>query len=160
FTEWFAEGNAMAARAAKLVSVGRDVYYAPAAFGDAVNARGHRTRSTANVVGVSSLWVDLDCGAGQRYPDQAAGLGVLGQLRGSDFGIPTSVVGSGSGLHLYYSLDRPVDRTEHLSLAQSLLAAYRAAGIIIKDPSCTTDTARLLRVPGTFNFKNPAQPRL
>ena len=69
-------------------------------------------------------------------------------------GLPTpTLVNSGGGLHVYWPLTRDVTVDEWKPLARSLkqLCGKQA---LHADPSVTTDAARILRVPGTNNFKN------
>lgn len=63
------------------------------------------------------------------------------------------VVDSGYGLHIYWPFDRDISTAEWLPLAQSLANAVAAHNFTV-DPTTTVDAVRILRVPGTFNFKN------
>ena len=76
---------------------------------------------------------------------------------------PNVIVGSGNGgWHIYWTLDTEIDRAEFLNLARRLVAAAVEYGLIF-DRQCTVDATRLLRPPGTWNFKYatdeaPAKP--
>jgi putative DNA primase/helicase len=70
---------------------------------------------------------------------------------------PTIIVHSGGGFHCYWVLSKPLkveeDGIEALeSINKSLTQALGG------DPG-TQDISRVLRVPGTYNFKNPDNPR-
>lgn len=60
---------------------------------------------------------------------------------------PSMVVASGHGLHLYWALDRPLE-PQWIERANRRLA--HGFGADMK----STDAARILRPPGTFNFKH------
>jgi predicted transcriptional regulator len=63
---------------------------------------------------------------------------------------PTLIINSGHGYHIYYRLDKPAGREVEpvvKKLARKVGADTRA-----------TDLARIMRVPGTMNVKNPDQP--
>lgn len=64
---------------------------------------------------------------------------------------PTAVVNSGGGYHVYWSLKEPMDADEAKSLMK------RLHQYLDGDP--VSDPARILRVPGTFNYKySPCLP--
>lgn len=88
---------------------------------------------------VMALWCDLDQAVELHdWPD--------------DVPWPTVVVESGRGWHCYWRLTEPVDPREAAALCRAL--AERLGG----DP-VAAEPARLLRVPGTRNFKyEPARP--
>jgi hypothetical protein len=67
--------------------------------------------------------------------------------------IPSAVVGSGSGgFHAHWVLETAITRAEWQPLANSLSFALQSHGIIC-DTQCTVDSARILRIPETFNYK-------
>lgn len=88
---------------------------------------------------VTALWCDVDQAVELHdWPD--------------DVPWPTAVVESGRGWHCYWRLTEPVDPREAAALCRAL--AERLGG----DP-VAAEPARLLRVPGTRNFKyEPARP--
>ena len=69
------------------------------------------------------------------------------------------LVASGGGLHAYWPLTSPVDVAVWKPVAERLkrLCEERAFAI---DFGVTADVARVLRVPGTTNWKDPNNPRL
>ena len=60
-----------------------------------------------------------------------------------------------SGLHFYWPLAETVDRLKWDALAKRLRDLAQEHGLIV-DPS-VFEASRVLRVPGTFNFKRDAQ---
>jgi hypothetical protein len=119
-------------------------------------------RRQGNVGASSALWMDVDV-----KPDDPAAYAsedemtpAFGQfLTQSGMPFPNLIVNSGQGgKHLYWLLDRLLDPDEWTPLATKLINAANAASFKI-DAKCTRDICRLLRVPGTLNFKtNPPKP--
>lgn len=62
---------------------------------------------------------------------------------------PTAVVESRNGFHLYWSIERTESKVEWECLAAYIKSVL--AGII--DPTVTTDSARVLRMPGSVHHK-------
>ena len=76
-------------------------------------------------------------------------------------GLPqwTFLVDSGHGFHLYWVLDRAVVPTKWEPLSHALRDACTKHGLKI-DASVSSDSARILRVPTTYNVKDPKHPVL
>ena len=142
---------------------GRNVYVAMKAF-ETIPAKG---RGNAADSGYHSMaWVDLDYGvAGHKSvsnpPTQEAAMSLLEQfpLR------PTLIIFTGHGLQAFWCFDQPIDaRTpDGVALAgsvikrvQATLAHYSADRGWSMDN--TSDLARIMRVPGTVNWKDPKNP--
>jgi uncharacterized protein (DUF927 family) len=128
-------------------STGVDAYFALASFDD------QGVRKVPNVQFLRALFLDIDCGPKKDYIDQADGAKALSAFLKAT-GLPTpTLVNSGGGLHVYWPLTRDVTVEEWKPMARSLkqLCGKQA---LHADPSVTTDAARILRVPGTNNFKN------
>ncbi|TVS00892.1 MAG: DUF927 domain-containing protein, partial [Rhodospirillales bacterium] len=133
--------------AQQLDADGWDVYYAPAQF------RGDR-RLAADATHVPGLWADLDCGAGKQYENEQVAMARLLQwLEQHQLPRPTHVVHSGGGLHVYWLFDAAVALDQWRDAADRFKRAL-AAERVVDDPGCTSDAARILRVPGTSNRKN------
>lgn len=132
-------------------------------------ALGQYDRCLADdIVAVPGLWLDLDFadpGAHQKGnlpPSPADALRLLGALEQR----PTMVVNSGHGFHAWWlfkepwTLETPQERQEAASLVRRLQGAVRVAaqerGWTV---DATADLARVLRVPGTVNAKDPDNPR-
>lgn len=72
---------------------------------------------------------------------------------------PTFGVGSGSGLHIHWCFADPIDTARWRALSSRLVNATLQHGFGPIDTGVTTDAARVLRVPDTFNHKtNPPKP--
>ena len=128
-----------------------DVYHACASF------KTPTKRVKGNVKEIKALRLDMDTGDGKPYPDQQAALSALGRFC-VEHSLPRPwVVGSGGGLHVYYPLTVGVDAEKFVLLANQLRNKCHD-GLFI-DEGCTIDPARILRTPGTFNYKDPANPR-
>lgn len=101
------------------------------------------------------LRLDIDCGPGKDYPDQRAGAAAL-QAFVTATRLPRPwIVDSGYGLHVYWPFTEPLSVEQWLPLADALGAATRAHGLQV-DSTATSDAARVLRLPGTTNFKHGA----
>jgi putative DNA primase/helicase len=145
---------------------GRDRHYALAGpralkdaevyFGVAPQARRLQRRSTArNAVGVGALWLDVDGAWGHHAATNLPGTKDEALAFVNAFALPPNiVVDSGGGLQVYWLLDELVDRER----AEVLLHAWadcwdRLAAERGWKLDNTSDLARILRLPGTFNHK-------
>jgi len=130
----------------------REVYVAMASFQTA------ESRDAANVRGLKCFFFDLDCRPGKEY---ATKLDALNALRNfcTRNALPKPVlVDSGGGLHGYWVLDREVSYAEWHPVAESYKAACLQQGFRM-DNAVPADGARILRLPGTRNFKDaPPSP--
>ena len=119
----------------------------------------HRHRDTA--IRFKSIWLDVDVKPDK--PEEAygsvkealAGLGAF--VQEANLPPPTAIVLSGGGLHVYWISDTPLTPEEWTPYAQGLRFLAVQKGLKC-DAGLTTDRARVLRVPGTFNYKT-APPR-
>jgi hypothetical protein len=66
---------------------------------------------------------------------------------------PPAFVLSGRGVHAWWPLKEAIDQATWLLYAHRLKEACKAHGLAA-DPAVTSDIARILRCPGTFNHKN------
>lgn len=133
--------------AIQLDQSGYDAYFALATFNDT------SSRRSENVATLKTLFLDLDCGEGKPYPTQMEAIKALQNFcRVSQIPKPSIIVNSGRGVHVYWVLDRECSRDEWLPLAERLKAACAQEGLEI-DRGVTADAARILRVPGTHNYK-------
>lgn len=139
------EDAAFAAK--KLDDEGFDAYYGLATFTES------GSRKNDNVAQMRSLFLDLDCGASKDYPDQETAIKDLRRFcKKLNLPKPT-LVNSGRGVHAYWPLTEPATREVWLPVAEKLKAACRN-NHLHADPAVTADSARILRVPGTHNFKD------
>ena len=116
-------------------------------------------RLQANAVSLKSLFLDIDCKEGPTgYPDQRAATAALVDfLKASKMPRPTLIVGSGGGMHVYWTLSEALSPARWKPLAFALAEATKVCGLKC-DTQVTIDSARILRVPDTFNRKLD-QPR-
>ena len=143
-----------------------DVYVAIGAFGSLKRTitQGKRageqvvSRKAENSQAHRCLRVDVDCGTDANgkpkpYPGKREGWAAVKSFLGKT-GLPMPlVVDSGYGLHVYWLFDRDIDPATWVGMSRHLSAAMAKEGLQV-DTTCTEDAARILRVPGTFNFKN------
>ena len=116
-------------------------------------------RKRNNVVSFKPLFIDIDV-----KPNDPAAYAATAEAEAAlqkflaDTGMPepSMVVRSGSGgLHVYWVADLPMDIATWQPLADALKRACEHHGLKA-DPVVTADAARILRVPGTLNYKtNP-----
>lgn len=110
-------------------------------------------RLAEDAVALKSLFIDIDVKP-DAYPDTKTALDAFKAfIDATGLPLPSAVVASGSGgFHAHWALDQALARDEWQVLANALAQATRDHGLIT-DSQCTIDSARILRVPGTFNLK-------
>jgi hypothetical protein len=111
------------------------------------------SRTQGNAKFIKAFWLDIDCGEGKDYPDQASGLQALQQFcKSVNLPRPT-VVNSGRGLHVYWCLTKTITSAEWKPVADRLKYLCEEYEFYA-DPARTADSASILRVPETLNFKD------
>lgn len=135
----------------------RNVYFGVAKFSTGQN------RTKANVKGLKAFWLDIDCGESKAvanadtgrpdgYIDQVTGLQAL-QVFCKKIGLPLPlVVNSGRGIHAYWPLTQEVSREEWEPVAARLRDLCITHNFYVD--SKVFEPARILRIPGTLNFKD------
>lgn len=138
-----------------------DVYFALAAYRQGFHQNAttgkKQLRVRDNVDTLKALWFDIDFKGA--YPDPKTALlalKIFGQATAMP--LPSIVVGSGNGLHAYWPLTEPVAPERWQRLADALKNAAKEQGLGV-DLVCTGDACRILRPPGTFNWKDPDHPK-
>jgi len=156
----------MQAQSATWLGDGKDVYFAMASYEEervwSTTKIDYKTkkpgawekRTQANVKFIRSLFLDLDIDAAEpkKYPDQRE---AFKALRGfcEAIGLPKPIiVNSGYGIHAYWPFTVQVSRATWEPVAEKLKSACIHFGLK-QDSKVTTDSARVLRIPGTTNFK-------
>ena len=137
----------------------KDAYFALSSFIEP----GSRKADNARIV--KSLFMDIDVGVStdtvKKYATrQEAADGFEKFMSGtgmSALGQPF-VVSSGGGFHIYWPLDEEVPVTQWKTVAENFKRLCHQEGMVI-DMNVPADAARVLRVPGTHNFKEET-PRL
>lgn len=119
------------------------------------------SREASNARWVRSFFVDIDCGVGHAYSDSQQGAQALAAFVSSSgmASLPAPiVVSSGGGIHAYWPLTEPVSIFAWKLVAERFKKLCKERGLLI-DNTVTADAARVLRVPGTTNWKDPKNPR-
>jgi putative DNA primase/helicase len=156
-TYWFPISNlpAIAAKAIELSNLSRDVYFGVGLAQDKKSS----TRRTSNdtVTSIPGLWFDFDIQSPTKKNVPATNQDVINFLRGEEF-LPSILVDSGHGLHGYWLFREAWDISEDRLRAADILSRFqnhiltRAATHKWKFDK-TADLCRILRLPGTQNYK-------
>jgi hypothetical protein len=124
---------------------GVDAYFALAAFTE-------DSRKAEHARSMRAFFLDIDCGPGKPYADHPeAALALREFVAAVELPEPL-IVNSGGGLHVYWPF------TEDIPIAQWLPAARALKALCVQhklgiDLTVTADAARILRPPGTNNYK-------
>lgn len=128
------------------------VYHACASYGDKKNKRGRTARTKDNVQWLRSLYCEIDVRADKGYQTKEDAIEALTVfLETTKLPLPI-VVDSGGGFHLYWPLEKDLDRLTWERYATGLQKLATSRGFKI-DTGIGTDAARILRTPGTTNRK-------
>jgi len=100
-----------------------------------------------------SLVLDLDVKP-DRYSSQRQALAAWLPFCAQIGLLPGPIVSTGTGIHAYIAFDQPVVPELRNNLARRLVAAAQAHGLKA-DWGVTTDPVRILRMPTSFNRKDP-----
>lgn len=117
------------------------------------------SRSQDNAEGLCSLWLDVDAHEGSKYETvEEVQVAIEGFIFHTDLPKPTLTHLTGNGVHAIWVFTEVIKRAEWQPVADKLqdLSDRMFLGA---DP-ITADAARILRVPGTLNFRDPANPKL
>jgi len=110
------------------------------------------SRVADNVMRMKSFFLDLDCGPTKEFADQETAIAELRDFC-TQHSLPTpTLINSGRGIHVYWILTDAVARDDWWPVAERLKNLCTASGFKA-DPSVTSDAARILRVPSTYNYK-------
>ena len=147
----------------QLSDQGNQTYYALATFDD------EGSREAVHAQALRSIFIDMDCGVEAKtgkpkaFPtkrDANIALNAFMAVTGLDkLGKPW-LVDSGGGVHAYLPLDRDVPVAQWKPVAEAFKRAASQHAFPI-DVTVTADAARVLRMPGTLNWKyTPPAPVL
>ncbi|MFM7008248.1 MAG: AAA family ATPase [Betaproteobacteria bacterium] len=117
------------------------------------------SRSQNNAEGLCALWLDVDAHVGSKYKSVSDVQEALDRfVRETGLPPPSLLHLTGYGIHAVWTFTQVIPRNEWQPVADKLqdLGQRLALGA---DP-ITADAARILRVPGTKNFREPVAPRL
>lgn len=136
----------------KLIDLHTDNWFSPAAFSGT-------SRKAKDCTGAAALWLDIDIGdhhAKADYSDaQSFAADFKNFLTGTGLPCPW-IVSTGHGVHLYWALGATVQPDKWSRLMARLFAACNKFGL--KYDHAATDISRILRVPGTYNYKDTPVP--
>ena len=146
------------------LQAGRDCYFLVAAIIDpsAKDANGTRRkiRAKTNIASLQCLRAELDTGPTKSYDTKDEIVAVVRAAVDKAYLPQPWVVESGGGYHLYWPLVETMPPEQWEALSHRFVNYLRnSCGIAVDDAQCSTDSARVLRVPGTLNYKIPGQPR-
>lgn len=140
----------------KLLADNRNVFFGVAKY------KTDEGRKKTNVKSLKAFWVDIDCGPTKAvidadtgrpegYANQAIGLKTLKSFcQRNKLPTPT-LVNSGGGIHAYWPLTESITPEEWEKTAYKLRKLCEEQDFYIDES--VFETARVLRVPGTLNFK-------
>lgn len=116
-----------------------------------------------DVMGAYWIWADVDFKQGNGTPLERENYWLTRMEQLKQEHQADMVVLSGFGMHLYWKLTTPFvfsEDTEGLKQTKSFEAAlYAYQQMVQPGADSTQDTARVLRLPGTFNRKQKSDPR-
>jgi len=145
------------ALAAEFVKEKRNVFFGVAKYTTGKN------RTQNNVRALKSFWLDIDCGPAKAainektdkpfgYIDQSTGGAALKGFC-TLVGLPKPIiVNSGRGLHVYWALTEEVSPEQWQPVADRLRQLCVIHDLYVD--GSVFEIARVLRVPGTYNFKD------
>lgn len=122
-------------------------------FGMALRKPGSITGKKTDLSVMTSLWVDCDVQKMGWDTDRTLGLVKAHELR------PSAIVNSGNGLHFVWVLNEPIvfGATPNPNMDAAEVVMTRLAEVFGGDN--TSDATRVLRVPGSWNTKDPEKPK-
>ena len=113
------------------------------------------SRKQKNVSSISGFWIDLDCGPDKDYDTQKDALTALRDFC-KEVKLPKpTLINSGYGIHCYW-LTEPMDPETWGPRAAGLKQLCIDKGLRI-DKTRTADSASIMRIPGTSNFKKDSK---
>ena len=151
--EFYPSVERLLERANELDAEGYNVFFALGTYKEPLLGR-----KQINVVQMKSFFVDLDCGPSKEFPTQADAIEALRRFCKTNKLPRPTIINSGNGLHVYWPLSSAVDEKTWFPVAERLkqLCADQS---FWADPSRTSDSASILRVPNTHNYKSdPPKP--
>jgi hypothetical protein len=115
-----------------------------------------RTQSEASEL--CSFWMDLDCHGGGKYNNaDEAYEDVISFIEYAGYPYPSYVHYSGYGVHVFWATDKKFESDEWEGHAYRLRIVAELYGLDL-DGEVTTDSARVLRIPFSKNFRDPENP--
>lgn len=144
---WFTDIEQLASAIIASDGSGQTTYHACAYF------REPKRRSQESAFGARSFWLDIDLAPKSKYADVHDSF-IAVQEFCQKTGLPIPIyVGSGNGLHVYWSLAQTLEAETWQRYAHGLKLLCHQEGLET-GPERTADIASILRTPGTHNRKN------
>ncbi len=119
---------------------------------------GREGRVTEKARRLKAFWLDVDAhGKGKYATPGECCAGIRRFVEATGLPRPNYIHGTGHGVQALWALPLAISRSDWQPVADALQKLAKAHELGA-DP-ITADPARILRVPGTFNFRNPENPR-
>lgn len=133
-----------------------DVYFAVNSLKEPLDKKA---RTHENIAFSRSLFLDLDVGDGPgKYKTRKRAVEALLEFCESiSLPVPT-LVSSGYGVHCYWSFTEDLTIKQWLHYANLLFRLVMHWGFKA-DQNCIRDQSRVLRIPGSLNFKDKTSPK-
>jgi hypothetical protein len=123
-------------------------------------------RTQANAEKLKIFWYDADIArpgdgkaADRVWRDDLELIRWLAKAKAQGLPVPNTWIRSGYGIHLYWVMDAALTADQWMPYAQAFKTLLNKVGAR-GDIGISADSARILRVPGTYNHKDPASPAL
>lgn len=115
------------------------------------------SRDAENVLSLKSFWLDVDAhGKGPYGTPHETLTGIKSFVANAGLPKPNYVHMTGHGVQVFWVLPSPISKADWQPVAYDLQELAKRMNLGA-DP-ITTDAARILRVPGTYNFRDPDNP--
>jgi Protein of unknown function (DUF3631) len=153
---FFVPGDYQGAVAEAMTLSGRkyNAYFATSTY---LNNKSREAKN-ANAVRTFKLDLDVAIDDARKYPSKSAAVGALAHFC-TRHAIPVPVlVDSGHGVHAYWPLTEALTTDDGKLYSEKLKTVCIAKGLLM-DVTVPGDIARILRVPGTMNYKHDVMPR-
>jgi hypothetical protein len=124
---------------------------------DDAQQRFKTSRTGDNIRGCQSYTMDIDAGLGRAYGSVELALAALISFTKQHHLPKPTVVNSGGGLHVYWTLTEEVPQAEWEANGR-VLSALAATSGLLHDSARSTDSSSVLRVVGCRNYKYDAKP--
>jgi len=116
-------------------------------------------RTQDNAEKLCALWLDVDAHEGSKYASVVEVENALEAfIEQTALPQPTVINYTGYGIHVLWSLSQVISRSDWQPVADKLQDL--AERMFLDADPITSDAARILRVAGTLNFRNPEAPKL
>ncbi len=115
------------------------------------------SRFSSNAISLKSFWLDVDAhGTGPYENPKMARDAVKAFVASNCLPLPQYLIFTGHGVQVYWTLEEAIAKADWLPVAEDLQELSERCKLGA-DP-ITADAARVMRVPGTTNFRDPDNP--